>query len=176
MVLFLRVCGCKPMPVAGEAVHVIHPKRWGAWCGLEVSPSGVFPRGAREGANALSNLPDGGCGGKDQVSRWNAKSLSSGGFLTMYEDKTLVCKDCGAEFVFTAGEQEFYAEKGFQNEPTRCKACRAARKASRPAAGAPREMHDAICANCGKPTQVPFVPREDRPVYCSECFAAMHRA
>ena len=40
----------------------------------------------------------------------------------MYEDKTLVCKDCGAEFVFTAGEQEFYAEKGFQNEPTRCKA------------------------------------------------------
>ena len=78
----------------------------------------------------------------------------------MYEDKTLVCKDCGAEFVFTAGEQEFYAEKGFQN-----------RKASR-AAGAPREMHDAICAECGKPTQVPFEPREDRPVYCSECFAA----
>jgi DNA replicative helicase MCM subunit Mcm2 (Cdc46/Mcm family) len=49
-----------------------------------------------------------------------------------YSDKTLVCKDCGAEFVFTAGEQEFYAEKGFQNEPTRCKACRSARKASRP--------------------------------------------
>ena len=95
-----------------------------------------------------------------------------GGYLTMYEDKTLVCKDCGAEFVFTAGEQEFYAEKGFQNEPTRCKACRQARKASR-AAGAPREMHDAICAECGKPTQVPFEPREDRPVYCSECFAAM---
>ena len=90
----------------------------------------------------------------------------------MYEDKTLVCKECGKEFVFTAGEQEFYAEKGFQNEPTRCKACRQARKASRPAAGAPREMHDAVCANCGKPTQVPFLPREDRPVYCSECFAA----
>ena len=53
----------------------------------------------------------------------------------MYTDKTLVCKDCGNEFVFTAGEQEFYAEKGFQNEPTRCKACRQARKASRPAAG-----------------------------------------
>ena len=89
----------------------------------------------------------------------------------MYEDKTLVCKDCGAEFIFTAGEQEFYDEKGFQNEPTRCKACRQARKASR-AAGGPREMHDAICAECGKPTQVPFEPREDRPVYCSECFAA----
>lgn len=50
-----------------------------------------------------------------------------------YEDKTLTCKDCGAQFVFTAGEQEFYAEKGFQNEPTRCKSCRSARKAqSRP--------------------------------------------
>ncbi len=90
----------------------------------------------------------------------------------MYEDKTLVCKDCGAEFVFTAGEQEFYAEKGFQNEPTRCKACRSQRKASRPAAGAPREMHEAVCANCGAVTQVPFVPKNDRPVYCSECFAA----
>ena len=90
----------------------------------------------------------------------------------MYEDKTLVCKDCGAEFVFSAGEQEFYAEKGFQNEPTRCKACRQARKATRPAAGAPREMHDAVCADCGKHTQVPFAPREDRPVYCSACFAA----
>ena len=67
----------------------------------------------------------------------------------MYEDKTLVCKDCGAEFVFTAGEQEFYAEKGFQNEPTRCKACRQARKASR-AAGGPRQMFDAVCAECGK--------------------------
>ena len=89
----------------------------------------------------------------------------------MYEDKTLVCKDCGAEFVFTAGEQEFYAEKGFQNEPTRCKACRQARKASR-AAGAPRQMYDAVCAECGKPTQVPCEPKEDRPVYCSECFAA----
>ena len=92
----------------------------------------------------------------------------------MYEDKTLVCKDCGAEFVFTAGEQEFYAEKGFQNEPTRCKACRQARKASR-AAGAPRQMFDAICAECGKPTQVPFEPRysglHKRTLYipCRKC-------
>ena len=69
----------------------------------------------------------------------------------MYTDKTLVCKDCGNEFVFTAGEQEFYAEKGFQNEPTRCKACRQARKASRPAAGGTREMFDAVCAECGSP-------------------------
>jgi len=91
----------------------------------------------------------------------------------MYEDKTLVCRDCGAEFVFTAGEQEFYAEKGFQNEPTRCKACRQARKAARPAAtGETREYHETTCAACGAPTRVPFIPRSDRPIYCSECFAA----
>ena len=72
--------------------------------------------------------------------------------------------------IFTAGEQEFYAEKGFVNEPQRCKTCRDARKnAGRPA----REMHDAVCANCGKECKVPFQPREDRPVYCSECFASM---
>ena len=60
----------------------------------------------------------------------------------MYEDKTLVCKDCHNEFIFTAGEQEFYAEKGFVNEPQRCKACRDAKKQ---ASKAPREMHDATC-------------------------------
>ncbi len=86
----------------------------------------------------------------------------------MYEDKTLVCKDCGNEFVFTAGEQEFYAEKGFENEPSRCKDCRAAYKAARRQA---REMHDVVCAECGKETQVPFMPKNDRPVYCDECFA-----
>lgn len=86
----------------------------------------------------------------------------------MYTDKTLVCKECGKEFIFTAGEQEFYAEKGFVNEPQRCKDCRNARKnASKPE----REMFDAVCAECGKPCKVPFQPREDRPVYCSECFA-----
>ena len=85
----------------------------------------------------------------------------------MFEDKTLVCKDCGNEFVFTAGEQEFYAEKGFQNEPVRCKACRTARKSQR---GGEREMFDAVCAECGQPTKVPFQPRNGRPVYCSECF------
>ena len=86
----------------------------------------------------------------------------------MYEDKTLVCKDCGAEFVFTAGEQEFYAEKGFENEPSRCKECRIARKNS---IRQNRVMHTAICADCGKEAQVPFEPKEDRAVYCSECFA-----
>ena len=88
----------------------------------------------------------------------------------MYEDKTLICKDCGNEFIFSAVEQEFYAEKGFVNEPQRCKECRFARKA---AAKAPREMHDAICASCGAACKVPFQPKDDRPVYCSECFATM---
>ena len=88
----------------------------------------------------------------------------------MFEDKTLTCKDCGNEFVFTAGEQEFYAEKGFVNEPQRCKECRDKRKA---AARAPREFHDAVCANCGAECKVPFVPNGERPVYCSECFAKM---
>ena len=88
----------------------------------------------------------------------------------MYEDKTLVCKECGNEFVFTAGEQEFYAERGFQNEPQRCKACRDARKN---AARSPREYFTAVCANCGGEARVPFEPKTDRPVYCSECFAKM---
>lgn len=90
----------------------------------------------------------------------------------MYEDKTLVCKDCGQEFTFTAGEQAFYAEKGFMNEPQRCKSCRDARKK---AARAPREMYTAICASCGKEAQVPFEPKDGRPVYCSDCFAHMRQ-
>ena len=86
----------------------------------------------------------------------------------MYTDKTLVCKDCGQEFTFTAREQEFYAEKGFQNEPQRCKPCRDAKKA---AVKGQRVLYDAVCAKCGKEAKVPFQPTEDRPVYCSECFA-----
>lgn len=86
----------------------------------------------------------------------------------MYEDKTLVCKDCEAEFIFSAGEQEFYAEKGFQNEPVRCKPCRDSRKTNRQ--GGRKEMHSAVCAECGADTEVPFVPRNDRPIYCSDCF------
>ena len=86
----------------------------------------------------------------------------------MFEDKTLVCKECGKEFVFTAGEQEFYAEKGFENEPQRCRECRNARKNK-----VQKEMYTATCASCGKEARVPFQPREDRPVYCSECFAKM---
>ena len=88
----------------------------------------------------------------------------------MFQDKTLKCKDCGQDFVFTAGEQEFYASKGFENEPQRCKECRAAKKN---AGKAPKEMFTATCANCGKEAKIPFQPTNDRPVYCSECFAAM---
>ena len=88
----------------------------------------------------------------------------------MFEDKTLQCKECGSDFIFTSGEQEFYSEKGFQNEPQRCKDCRVNRKA---ASRSTREMHDATCASCGGSAKVPFQPREDRPVYCSECYAKM---
>jgi len=89
-----------------------------------------------------------------------------------YADKTLSCRDCGAEFTFTASEQEFYAQKGFTNDPTRCPACRSQRKAQgtgRRSSG-PREMHSAVCSSCGKEALVPFEPRGDKPVYCSDCF------
>jgi CxxC-x17-CxxC domain-containing protein len=89
----------------------------------------------------------------------------------MYQDKNLICKDCGNEFVFTTGEQEFYAEKGFQNEPARCKDCRTSRKnANNNGARRERVMYEAVCADCGKETQIPFKPTNARPVYCKDCF------
>ena len=88
----------------------------------------------------------------------------------MYQDKTLVCKDCGKKFIFTAGDQAFYAERGFENEPLRCKPCRVARKnQTKPVV---KEYFTTICANCGNEARVPFKPREGRPVLCSECHAA----
>ena len=87
------------------------------------------------------------------------------------QDKNLTCKDCGNTFVFSIRDQQFYAEKGFENEPQRCRDCRTSRKSSRPSGGA-REMHEAVCAKCGTTTTVPFKPRGDRPVYCRECYAA----
>lgn len=93
-------------------------------------------------------------------------------------DKSLTCRDCGHSFVFSASEQEFYAQKGFMNEPSRCSECRAARKVRTGGASAggsaprqQREMFPAVCSRCGKDTMVPFEPRTDRPVYCSDCFA-----
>ena len=87
----------------------------------------------------------------------------------MYSDKIIVCKDCGQNFTFTASEQEFFAEKGFSNEPQRCKDFRIARKQSS-RGSEQRVMYDAVCANCGRPCKVPFEPRSDRPIYCSDCF------
>jgi len=86
-----------------------------------------------------------------------------------FEDKDLKCRECGIDFVFTAGEQAFFAEKGLMNEPQRCPECRAARRRER-LGREPREMHPVICAACGAETTVPFVPRYERPVYCSACF------
>lgn len=90
----------------------------------------------------------------------------------MYQDEVLLCKDCGKEFVFTANDQEYFAEKGYTNKPVRCKDCRNARKNDGyDGRRQSREMYDAVCASCGKPTKVPFQPRGDRPVYCSNCFS-----
>ncbi|MCL1816755.1 MAG: zinc-ribbon domain containing protein [Clostridiales bacterium] len=90
-----------------------------------------------------------------------------------FEDRTLTCKECGVEFIFSASEQEFYAEKGFQNDPARCPECRTARKRQR---NAERELHTVICAECGTETQVPFKPTEDRPVYCRDCYQKQREA
>lgn len=98
-----------------------------------------------------------------------------------FQDKTLTCRDCGQEFVWTASEQEFYASKGFDNAPTRCPDCRVKHKAQRQGGNGgggfsggdrgPREMHPATCADCGKETTVPFKPTGEKPVYCRDCFA-----
>jgi len=100
----------------------------------------------------------------------------------MFSDKTICCKDCGRDFDFTVSEQEFYAEKGFTNEPGRCPECRAARKAQarggRGGGGygqSDRQMYAAICATCGKETTLPFQPSGDRPVYCRDCYKPQPR-
>ena len=91
-----------------------------------------------------------------------------------YRDKILQCRDCGASFTWTGGEQEFYAAKGLLNQPARCSTCRQAARAfrqGRPArAAGPRELFPAVCHRCGIQTKVPFLPRTERPVYCSACF------
>ncbi|MCE7869050.1 hypothetical protein DYH09_01600 [bacterium CPR1] len=113
-----------------------------------------------------------------------------------FTDKTLTCRDCGASFTFTASEQEFYSSKGFSNEPGRCPPCRTARKRAKDGGSGggggfggggfggggsfggggggyerrDRQLFSVVCAECGKQTEVPFQPRGDRPVYCSDCF------
>jgi CxxC-x17-CxxC domain-containing protein len=98
-------------------------------------------------------------------------------------DKTLVCVECGSEFIFTVGEQEFFQARGFGNEPKRCRSCRAVRRTEQRGGGGgggggmyqdgPREMYPIVCAECGNDAMVPFRPRGDRPVYCSDCFSRM---
>ena len=105
-----------------------------------------------------------------------------------FSDKTLTCADCNAMFTFTANEQEFYASKGFSNEPRRCPDCRQNRKNGRGSSGGFRNdsaysgkaerasggsIFKAVCATCGKDTLVPFEPKQDRPVYCSACYTAV---
>lgn len=86
-----------------------------------------------------------------------------------FEDKTLTCRECGAEFTFSAGEQEFFQSRGLLNEPRRCPTCRAARQ-KRGEPKAEREYFDIVCDSCGKEAKVPFKPQGDRPVYCNDCF------
>jgi len=108
-----------------------------------------------------------------------------------FVDRVLVCRDCGGNFTFTAGEQTFYSSRGLNNDPGRCQRCRNARReggGSESPLGqgyvsygafasfggrTPRQMHPATCKRCGELTEVPFLPRGDRPVYCSECFAVV---
>ena len=86
------------------------------------------------------------------------------------EDRMLICRDCGEEFKFSAGEQAFYLERGLLNDPQRCSPCRAAKRRERNGDQPAREMSTVVCATCGNQTTVPFVPRLDKPVYCAPCF------
>ena len=92
-----------------------------------------------------------------------------------FQDKSLQCSDCSSTFTFSVEEQEFFQSKGYTNEPKRCPACRQSRKSDRYGSGggsygARRQMYPVVCAECGKETEVPFEPRGDRPVYCSDCY------
>jgi CxxC-x17-CxxC domain-containing protein len=101
--------------------------------------------------------------------------MAQEGWSTVYQDRTLVCRDCAEEFIFSAGEQTFFLSKGLQNDPQRCLSCRSAAKRAR-AAGGPREFHAAICGTCGGQAIVPFAPRNDRPIYCSSCYDKVQAA
>ena len=93
-----------------------------------------------------------------------------------FQDRTLTCVECNQSFIFSAEDQQFHAEKGYTNEPKRCPSCRQARRANSGGGfgGGRREMHPAVCAECGKDTEVPFRPTGERPVYCNDCFRQMN--
>ena len=98
-----------------------------------------------------------------------------------FEDKMLECVDCKQPFTFSAEEQEFFSSKGYENDPKRCPPCRAARRAGRAGDGGhdgarrTRQMYTVTCASCGQETEVPFEPRDGRPVYCSPCYEKVRR-
>jgi CxxC-x17-CxxC domain-containing protein len=98
----------------------------------------------------------------------------------MYSDRVLTCGDCNAAFTFTAGEQEFHAEKGFTNVPRRCPSCRQSRRAADGGGGGggggARQMFEATCGSCGKAASLPFQPTGDRPVYCADCFRSQPKS
>ena len=93
-----------------------------------------------------------------------------------FEERTLTCVECNNGFAFTVEEQQYHSERGYTNDPKRCPSCRESRRSERNTGGygggggGPREMHSVTCAQCGKDAEVPFRPRGDRPVYCSDCY------
>jgi len=91
-----------------------------------------------------------------------------------FQDKSIQCSDCGTTFTFSADEQELFASRGYTSDPKRCPSCRQARKSQRYGnssyGSSRRQMFSATCAECGKETEVPFEPRGDKPVYCSDCY------
>jgi CxxC-x17-CxxC domain-containing protein len=99
-----------------------------------------------------------------------------------FQDKVLKCIDCGADFIFTAGEQLFFHDKQFKNEPKRCKACKAKRVSvlgtvpSGQGGGFAKVETRTTCSQCGKDTTVPFKPTQGRPVFCRECFMQKRQA
>lgn len=97
----------------------------------------------------------------------------------MFQDKTLDCAECGEQFVFSADDQQYHSERGY-TDPKRCPECRRARRSQLGSSGggsrADRPMYPAVCAQCGRDTEVPFLPRGDRPVYCDECFSQQRRS
>ncbi|MGH7881625.1 MAG: zinc-ribbon domain containing protein [Candidatus Dormibacteraceae bacterium] len=92
--------------------------------------------------------------------------------VAVFTDKQLTCRDCGSEFSFTAGEQEFFESKGLSNQPGRCPNCRNSRREGR-SNGRSQSSHEVVCAVCGVTTEVPFLPTQGRPVYCKDCFQQM---
>jgi CxxC-x17-CxxC domain-containing protein len=98
----------------------------------------------------------------------------------VFQDRSITCAECGQAFIFTADDQRYHLEKGY-SDPKRCPSCRRSRRAQLDSRGGegygrgPRQMYPAVCAQCGAETEVPFLPRGDRPVYCSDCYSKQRR-